>query len=147
MRQKNGMPDLPSSTAILHFQETTMKTTNVTFRRMLAITIFTGLASSAASVCSAAEGDVLQVKVQYADLNLSGSQGASKLYSRIRMAAEEVCHPLRSDDLWSKKVYNSCLSAAIANAVNKVDQPSLFSVYNAKTSAAKPIVLASSQSR
>ena len=124
-----------------------MNTTNVSFPRMLALTIFAGLASTAASVCSAAEGDALRVKVQYADLNLSGSQGASKLYSRIRMAAEEVCQPLQSDDLWSKKAYSSCLSAAIADAVNKVDQPSLFSVYNAKTFAAKPIVLASSQAR
>jgi UrcA family protein len=124
-----------------------MNTTYANLPRILAITIFAGLTWSAASVCSAAEGDTLQVKVQYADLNVSSSQGAGRLYSRIRMAAEEVCRPLRSDDLWSKKIYASCLNAAIAKAVNKVDQPSLFSVYNAKTGTAKPIVLASSQSR
>jgi NAD(P)-dependent dehydrogenase (short-subunit alcohol dehydrogenase family) len=36
---------------------------------------------------------------------------------------------------------------AIADAVTKVDQPALYSIYNAKNSTQKPIMLASGQNR
>src|SRR3954452_24415211 len=51
------------------------------------------------SVCSVgvqtarANEPALQVKVSYADLNLSSTQGAEALYRRIKNAAGEVCYP------------------------------------------------------
>jgi UrcA family protein len=116
------------------------------FRRTLAIAMFAALASGAA-VCSAADGVALQTTVKYSDLNVSSSQGAGILYGRIRIAAEQVCRPLNRDDLASKTLFHKCMNHAIADAVNKIDQPALFSVYNAKTGAPKPIVFASSQTR
>jgi UrcA family protein len=121
-------------------------TTSTQLRRVLAITVFSALASGTA-VCSAADGDSLQTTVNYSDLNVSSAQGAGTLYSRIRAAAEKVCRPLDRDDLASKQLFHACVSSAISGAVGKVDQPALFSVYNAKTGTAKPIVLASSQGR
>jgi UrcA family protein len=115
-------------------------------RRVLTITVFSALTSGAA-LCSAADGDSLQTTVNYSDLNVSSAQGAGTLYSRIRAAAEKVCRPLDRDDLASKQLFHTCVSTAISGAVGKVDQPALFSVYNAKTGTAKPIVLASSQGR
>jgi hypothetical protein len=40
-----------------------------------------------------------------------------------------------------KKLKEACVSTAIADAVTKVDQPALFSVYNAKSGISKPIML------
>lgn len=124
-----------------------MKTQSTFYRRVLTIAIFAALSSGAATVASAAEGDALQTKVKFDDLNVSSTQGASILYSRIHAAAEKVCRPLDESNLASKALHAKCMNAAIANAVGKVDQPSLFAVYNAKTGTSKPIVLASSQTR
>ena len=121
-------------------------TTHANHPRILAITLFAALASGAA-VCSAADGDTLHATVKYNDLNVSTKQGAGTLFTRIRIAAEKVCRPLNRDDFASKALYQRCTGTAIANAVNKVDQPALFSAYNAKNGAPKTIVLASSQSR
>jgi len=120
--------------------------TSIKLHRILAITVFAALASGAA-VCSAADGDNLQTTVKYSDLNVSSAQGAGTLYSRIRTAAEKVCRPLNRDDLASQQLFHACMSTAISGAVSKVDQPALFSVYNAKTGTAKPIVVASNQTR
>lgn len=121
-------------------------TTSTKFRRILAITIFTAVASGA-TVCSAADGVALQTTVKYSDLNVSSQQGAGTLFSRLRVAAEKVCRPLNRDDLTSKTLFHACMSHAIADAVAKIDQPALFAVYSAKTGTSKPIVLASSQGR
>jgi UrcA family protein len=125
-----------------------MNTTNTSskFRHILAITTFAALTSGAA-VCSAADGISLQTTVKYSDVNLSTAQGAGTLYSRIRIAAEQVCRPFNRDDLASKTLFHKCLNHAVADAVNKVGQPALFAVYSAKTGSQKPIVLASSQVR
>lgn len=121
-------------------------TTSTKFRRLLTVTLFAAFASGAA-ICSAAEGNAPQSTVKYGDLNLSSAQGANALYSRIRIAAQEVCHPLDRRDMASKQLFANCVHKAIANAVSKVDQASLVAVYNAKAGISKPIVLASSQSR
>jgi UrcA family protein len=125
-----------------------MNTTNTSsqFRRILAITAFAALASGTA-VCSAADGVALQTTVKYSDVNVSTAQGAGTLYGRIRIAAEQVCRPFNRDDLSSKTLFHKCMNHAIADAVNKIDQPALFAVYSAKTGSQKPIVLASSQGR
>jgi UrcA family protein len=120
--------------------------TSSKFRRIFAITAFAALASGTA-VCSAADGLALQTTVKYSDINVSSTQGAGTLYSRIRIAAEKVCRPLNRDDLASKTLFHNCMNHAIADAVAKVDQPALFAVYSAKTGSQKPIVLASSQGR
>ena len=121
-------------------------TKSAKFRRVLATALFAAFVSGAA-VCSAADGDPLQSTVKYGDLKVSSTQGANTLYGRIRSAAQGVCHSLDGRDMASKKLFAACVHDAIAKAVNKVDQPSLFAVYNAKSGASKPIVLASSQTR
>jgi UrcA family protein len=116
--------------------------------RILAISIFMALASSASTVCSAADpSDAPQTTVKYGDLNVSSTQGATTLYSRIQGAAENVCRPLDGRDFASQHRYAFCLRNAIADAVKNVDQPALFAVFSAKTGTSKPIFLASSQSR
>src|ERR1700759_4343799 len=107
-------------------------TKSTQFRRVLTATLFAAFVSGSA-LCSAADGDSLKTTVKYGDLNVAGAQGASTLYSRIRSAAQEVCHPLDRRDMASQKLFAACVNDTIARTVNKVGQASLFAVYNAKS--------------
>ncbi len=85
--------------------------------------------------------------MKYADLNVSSPAGAAALYARINAAANGVCRTLDGRDLASKTHFNRCVHKAIADAVTRVDQPALYSIYDAKNSTQKPITLASGQNR
>jgi UrcA family protein len=125
--------------------------TSTQLPRILAATIFAALTCSIATVSFASDGsDALQVKVKYDDLNVSSTAGATTLYNRIRDAADTVCrplHPFNIADLRAQTVFAACLQKAMSNAINEVNQPALFTIYNAKTGTSKPIMLASGQAR
>ena len=89
---------------------------------------FTGL-------CSAEEHTVT---VRYADLAVSTPAGAAVLYKRIRFAADEACSYLDHGDLASKARMIACADQAIADAVMRVGEPQLLSVYNATSKAPPP---------
>jgi len=76
-----------------------------------------------------------QATVAYRDLAVSTPQGAAMLYTRIRSAADQICSPLDHGDLPSKAHKNSCMDQVIADAVVRVGEPQLVSVYNSKHSA------------
>jgi UrcA family protein len=123
-------------------------TTSTSLRGFIASAIFGVLATSFATVSTAAEGtEFLQTTVKYGDLNVSTPQGAAALYSRIRVAADGVCWPLDHGDLSSKMKLAACVHKAIADAVTTVDQPALSAVYNAKNSPSLPIMIAAEHSR
>jgi UrcA family protein len=122
--------------------------TSTQLPRILAATIFAALTCGIATVSFASDGtDALQAKVKYDDLNVSSSSGAATLYNRIRTAAENVCHPFNNRDFASQKLLAACVHEAMSDAVKEVNQPALFTIYNAKTGASKPIMLASDQAR
>jgi UrcA family protein len=121
--------------------------TSTQLTRILAGTLFAALTCSIATMVLASGSDAFQVKVKYGDLNVSSESGAATLYSRIRNAAESVCRQFNSADLGARKLFAACVHKAISDAVNDVDQPALFTIYNAKTQASKPIMLASGQAR
>jgi UrcA family protein len=112
-------------------------------RRFAAGALLIAAASSFAGISSAADTGPLLALVKYGDLNVSSPEGATVLYTRIRTAAEQVCRPFDGRDLAFKKVKDSCMHDAIATAVAKVDQPALFSAYNAKNGISKPVMLVS----
>lgn len=109
--------------------------------RFAAGALLIAAASSFAGICLAADTAPLQTLVKYGDLNVSSAAGANALYARIHAAAEQVCRPFDNRDLAFKRLKEACIHDAIANAVIKVDQPALFSVYNAKSGNSKPIML------
>jgi UrcA family protein len=129
-----------------------MKTLILTNRpRLITATFFGALALSCGAVSIAADNsDVPQAVVKYGDLNVSNRQGAATLYSRIAVAAHEVCKSFDVDtnrDLGSRARLNACVHKAIAGAVTKVGQPELFAIYKAKNPQPRAIVLASAQAR
>ena len=122
--------------------------TSTRVSRILAATIFAALTCGIATASLASDSsNPLQVKVKYGDLNVSSAAGAATLYTRIRLAAEAVCHPFNNRDFASQKLFAGCVYKAMSNAVNEVDQPTLSAIYNAKTGTSKPIMLASGQAR
>jgi len=122
---------------------------STTLHRMAATVLFSALALSFATMCPAGDSaGVFQSTVKYADLNVSSPSGAAALYARISVAASGVCRTLDvGRDLGSKTRFDRCVHKAIADAVTKVDQPALYSIYNAKNSTQKPIMLASDRNR
>jgi UrcA family protein len=92
---------------------------------------------------AAADPSSASITVKYADLDIASPAGALVLYERIRAAAQSAC-----SYFWFKTDADEarCVHNTIANAVAKVNEPALSSVYNAKhkTSAPSPLV---SQSR
>jgi UrcA family protein len=117
----------------------TMITLN-NIRRLLAIALFATLASSGAAACLAA--DAPSTTVKYADLNVRSMQDAATLYARIQAAAKMVCSNFESRDPAYRPNHDACLAQAIGAAVAKVDQPTLFTVYQAKNKSSTSIVLA-----
>jgi UrcA family protein len=63
--------------------------------------------------------------VQFADLDLSKTEGAATLFSRIRGAAKAVCSRHESRELARRQRYSACVELAVSNAVARVDEPVL----------------------
>jgi UrcA family protein len=114
------------------------------FRRIAACVLAGTLASGLAAGSSAADvGGAPQEAVKYGDLDVSNSQGATVLYTRIRIAAANVCRIFDGRDVGSQMRLNACVHKAITDAVRDVDQPALFSVYNEKNPTSTRVILAS----
>jgi len=91
---------------------------------------------SACTDVAAAEqaSEVTTRRVRYADLDLTRDAGAATLYSRIHVAARQVCEPAYG--IRTLKVFeptHRCIEAAITRAVADVNAPALTSYYLAKT--------------
>jgi len=117
-------------------------------RTVIAGALLGALALSFATVSSADDSTpVPQVKVKYADLDPSTSQGADALYVRIHHAAENVCWRMYDSIEVYKANKDACMKKAIADAVTKVNQPSLSAVFASKYGVSAPVVLASATTR
>lgn len=77
--------------------------------------------------------DVPSIIVDYSDLNLNSDVGISRLYSRIKYAAKEVCEP---SEVRSGRAYveHGCLDRAIARAVADVQSSRLATLHGSLTS-------------
>jgi UrcA family protein len=122
--------------------------TSTRLRAQLAGAILSALALGFATLSSADEGTAPpQVIVKFGDLDVSTSQGAVALYSRIYGAAVNVCSRMYVTDLAYRLHKDACLQKVIANAVIKVNQPALSAVFQAKYGMPHPVVLAAAGAR
>jgi len=74
-----------------------------------------------ATPAMADSSDTLSVTVNYDELDLSSTQGAAKLYARLRFAARQVCAPFEGRELTRRAAYKECYNEALANAVKNVN--------------------------
>jgi UrcA family protein len=103
------------------------------------------LAAAAACIAlggAAHAGEVQQIHVKYADLNLGTNTGATALYQRIRHAANDVCTVTDNRDLTQEALARTCAAQAMAQAVAAVNNTGLTKVYEAKLGATTAIALA-----
>jgi UrcA family protein len=122
--------------------------TSTTLRTLVAGALLGALALSFASVSSAEEDATApQVVVKFTDLDVSTSQGAVTLYSRIHSAANDVCWHMYNNEPAFRLHKDACLQKVIADAVIKVDQPALSAVFASKYRTSQPTVLAAAGAR
>lgn len=74
----------------------------------------------------------LQIVVRYGDLDLAHIDGATALYTRLRLAARQVCAPLESRELAGAQRFNTCVADALATAVATVDRPLVSDYYRTR---------------
>jgi len=120
--------DSESGTETDHTWETAMNRLTIT-----TLIIATGLGCQLANAVP--PEDAPAVTVQFADLDVTHSDGVARLYGRLQAAAERVCasHDGRiGSDIASQARYKSCRQSALATAVAKVDQPALTAYYRAQ---------------
>ena len=86
-------------------------------RALLAALTVTSLSFAAVS---AHAGAPTQIEVSLAGLNLATQGDAKKAYSRLRTAAQKVCHGLESRDPRGRLQHDRCYQQALANAVADV---------------------------
>jgi UrcA family protein len=96
-----------------------------------------GVALSMPAMADQSDGEPLTRIVSYADLNLNGEAGARVLHGRLRMAAAQVCAPLRGTTLREKANFRDCVDPALARAVAKVDDPMLSAYHLSRTGTAE----------
>jgi UrcA family protein len=76
-------------------------------------------------------------RVSFADLDLTRAAAAATLYSRIHIAARQVCEPaVGAPILKALEPTHRCIEAAITRAVADVNAPALTNYYFAKTGQA-----------
>ncbi len=125
-------------------------TPSARLRGFIATAIFSALAASFATVCTAADSSETRSQtVKYGDLNIWNPEGAAALYRRIATAANNVCRSFDVDSRYigSQSSLNACVHKAIADAVTKVNRPELFTVYNSKNRQPLPATVALAKSR
>jgi len=110
------------------------KTTVNRFRTEIVTALFGAFASSFAVLPAGADSlDAPTITVKYGDLDISNPQGATVLYARILVAAENLCSPYDRSGIAAKMRKDACVSRIVANAVTKTNKSALSAVYSSKT--------------
>ena len=85
------------------------------------------------------------VSVRFADLNLSRTSDAERLYDRIKTAAIQTCSPFDSSNVFEQARMSDCVRDAITRAVAKISRRTLHDVYLARRGSAPPPPLVAMQ--
>ena len=132
--------------SLIH-EETNMTHTNTTSKALASGLVILLSACSVGVQAARADDSRAQVKVSYADLNLSSTQGAETLYRRIKSAAGEVCYPGEEMNLSLMAKRRACIQKAISDAVMDVGSPTLIAVYNTHEGRSQPLQVTSADKR
>ena len=90
---------------------------------------FTSLAGATA-YADTSPAETHSLVVHFADLNLDRTQDVATLYKRISVAADRACGPSTLTGSFYKTAdYESCYTDAVAQAVARIDQPSVTGYY------------------
>jgi UrcA family protein len=101
---------------------------NTTIRTKIytAISCVMGTAALGTALSTSAEAeDAPHKTVRFSDLDITKSDGAKVLYSRIRAAARDVCAMSTADDPILRLAIKGCIDKAVDKAVKDVNAPML----------------------
>lgn len=103
------------------------------------VVLATITALSLASLSASAADEIVTKSevVRFSDLNLSSDAGIRTLYQRIRKAARKVCIQANDSVHLEERNFRACQDKALADAVGKVNRPSLTAMYHAQN--ARPL--------
>lgn len=95
-----------------------------------AAAIFLALSGlSAIGTANIPELTIESVRVSYADLDLSSSEGARTLYARLRNAAENVCDVYERQSVREMLDARDCRDHALDKAVQQVGSQQLLAIH------------------
>jgi UrcA family protein len=94
---------------------------------------------TAAAQVSASELQGPDVVVRYGDLDLSTRTGAETLYTRIQLAAAQVCRRADAIDLIMRAGAVRCQNELVAHTVAGVPSPQLAAVYESHHADHRPV--------
>jgi len=110
------------------------KSKRLTRAGLAAFAVCTSLIAYSAS----AEQKVKTQSVTYADLDLSKPAGIQTLYKRIKSAARHVCGPVDQYTFVTPAAsFRACFDQAVADAVAKIDRPSLTALHREESRTAR----------
>jgi UrcA family protein len=100
------------------------------FAALGAATLALFSANAAASTAASAP----TYEVHFADLDLTSKQDTQRLYSRLRIAAREVCGDFaeRKSPVMRDR-YKGCMNQALTDAIETIGNPALTALHVAKT--------------
>lgn len=91
-----------------------------------AISCFMSTAALSGALSTSVEAqDVPSKTVRFSDLDITKSDGAKVLYSRIRAAARDVCEVSTGTDPILRLAVKACIDKAVDKAVKDVNAPML----------------------
>jgi UrcA family protein len=93
----------------------------------------TGLLLAAGPVMAAGP-ESRTVTVRYADLDLASDAGVRTLYARLRAAAQQVCGPRASRDLYMQQLWRACRDDTLARAVGQLGNAKLAVLHERRSS-------------
>jgi UrcA family protein len=80
------------------------------------------------------QGSLPSVTVSYSDVAFGNSDGAARVYRKLKSAARKVCaldHGTKSLELYLAA--RDCYEEALADAVRKIDRPTLTALHTSQT--------------
>lgn len=107
--------------------------------RVVAAAIGLAALGAAAAQVSASELQGPDVVVHYGDLNLGTRAGAETLYSRIQLAAAQVCRRSDSSELLIRAAAVRCQNELVSRTVTSLRSPQLAAVYESHHSEHRPV--------
>jgi UrcA family protein len=103
--------------------------TVATSARRALMTALTVTSLSFAAIGAHAEAPLQRIEVSLAGLNLATQADARTAYSRLRAAAQKVCHGVESTERRGHLKFDRCYQEALSNAVADVGNGNISSLH------------------
>jgi UrcA family protein len=107
------------------------------------LSVILAVASILTPIAGVCADSVPQVRVNFADVNLSNPQGIATLYTRLQQAAAKVCgQEPQIFDLSQHAAWSKCVNTALDGAVAQVHSIGLTALHAQRVGKGSPLLAA-----